>query len=89
MLLFRAGLPADTRAPATFFAVRPQPSRTVTRPPSPASGGASLGPNDPVEEAEGYSRTVYRECDLCESLTDLTESHGLFVCGSCEERLLP
>jgi hypothetical protein len=61
----------------------------VTEPSSPAGGGMSLGPNDPVEEADGYSRTVYRECDLCESLTDLTESHGLFVCGSCEERLLP
>ncbi|QPV62551.1 hypothetical protein I7X12_17740 [Halosimplex litoreum] len=61
----------------------------MTEPPSPAGGGASLGPNDPVEQADGYSRTVYRECDLCESLTDLTESHGLFVCGSCEERLLP
>jgi len=88
VLLFGRGVLAGTWVPATFFAVGTQLSRAVTEPPSPA-GGASLGPNDPVAEADGYSRTVYRECDLCESLTDLTESHGLFVCGSCEERLLP
>ncbi|WP_436932056.1 hypothetical protein [Halosimplex halobium] len=57
--------------------------------PSSGAGDASLGPNDPVEAADGYSRTVYRECDLCETVTDLTESHGLFVCGACEEQLLP
>jgi|GEM_PF-3577004 len=61
----------------------------MTEPSSTPGGGASTGPNDPIEQADGYSRTVYRECDLCESLTDLTESHGLFVCGNCEEQFLP
>jgi len=62
----------------------------VAGPPNfPDAPSPTLGPNDPIRAAAGYSTTVYGECELCESLRRLSESHGMCVCEDCDDRLLP
>ena len=56
---------------------------------SSADSSATTPVTDGLPGTNEYDETVYRECELCESVERLTLEYGMYVCADCDERLLP